>query len=172
MPGSRHGSKRFHDWLLGTQIEPTFAQHRFLQRALVLGIPQLWRPPEPGASVDPIRLMIVYSQDARVRLDSLVPAYTHGTQDPNLPEGVGNHDLFAPVGSIPGSRAPMPVAFCEPGVFVGGEADVENDDGGVFDAFFVYATFERAAEGVVCTRCDERMGERLSRYLDALAGGP
>ena len=86
--------------MLEIQIEPTFARHSYLCRALVLAIPGPWRLAAGGGPAFPISLMIFYSQDERLRLSAVVSSYTHGTQDPNLPDGVGNHDLFEEVGVI------------------------------------------------------------------------
>ncbi len=172
MPRAEATSSLVYDWLFDVQISPAFLKHDYLQRAIVLAIPAIWAAEPNGSPPAPIRMMIFYSQDERIRLDDVVSAYTLGSQDPNLPVGVGNHDLFEPVGVIGSTHAakPTPIEMCPASFFAGGEMDVENDDGGVLSAFFVYARFRRTADGVVCEHRDDRMGERMDRFLAAVMG--
>lgn len=172
LPTSSPGSGLFYEWLVSTQIEPAFRKHPWLKAALVLGVPSWWRLDEQGKPTTRIQLMIVYSQDDQVRLSELVSAYTEGTQDPNLPDGVRNHDLFEPVDFIgsSGRGIPMPLAMCPERYFVE-DRDSADPEYGVLDGFFVYAAFSRDADDVRCTHRDEAMSERLDRFLNQVIDG-
>lgn len=141
----------FHRWLIGTQLEPAFQKHASLQRAVVLVLPRLWR------AGDRAELMIFYGASSAVDLDAAVEALALDTQDPNLPAGLSNYDLYL--------DAPQFI-FCTRESFRGLQREPEFGSFETLDAFALYGTFARGPEGeVLSLRVDEQLGARIDRVV-------
>ncbi len=137
----------FHRWLVATQLEPAFRKHATLQRAQVLVLPRLWR------AGDRAELMIFYGVSSAVDLDAALEALARDTQDPNLPPGLSNFDLYV--------DAPQYV-FCARDSFRGLQREPEFGTFEALDAFAVYGAFVRGPTGEVsCLRFDANLGARI-----------
>lgn len=137
----------FYDWLVTTQIGPAFAKHGFLRSARVLVI-----PPSVGWDGRAIELLIFYSTQNGLDYDGAEHALVTGSDDPNLPPGMTNHQLYEPVvwGNAPGAAAAPPIAFCAAESF---HVVTRSEEYGYyedFDAFAGFGTFVRAEDGVKC----------------------
>jgi hypothetical protein len=154
----------FHRWLVETQIEPVFRTHAFVQRAHVLVIPQLWMLPEHRRTT---QMMIFYSAREEIDLDATVDALAQGAQDPNLPAGVSNHDLYLPIGGrAHGDGGAPPFALCSRELFAGLTRDPEIGHHEVLDAFASYGSFSRGEGGeVVCRRFDARLSAMIDHVM-------
>jgi len=155
----------FYGWLLRTQIAPVFRAHPYVRRALVLIIPQVWERPPRRAG----RMLILYSANDPMSLDATMDAFASDSQDPALPEGVSNYDLYLPIvgeDDESGGRDAPPFVFFERESFLGLTRDPEYGHHAVFDAFAMYASFVRGEDGeVTCVGFDAQLSERIDRVM-------
>lgn len=148
----------FYRWLVTSQIEPTFRDHAFVQRACVLVVPRLWRADE----AEPTVVMIAYAARESIELDGTIDAIVTGAADPNLPAGVTSLALHRPV--EPGATGRLLVELCAPPFFAGWTRGTEHDVYEGLDGFAVYAVFARGRDGeVVAERVDAQLGARIDR---------
>lgn len=153
----------FHRWLVETQIEPAFRAHAFLEKAEVLIISRLWLVERAGEIT---KLMIFYGASSSVVLDATVHALAHDEQDPNLPAGISNYDIYAPITAADAGVAAPPFEFCARESFHGATRDAEHGFYELLDHFAVYATFARGpVSGVECVRYDAKLGAMIDHVV-------
>jgi len=159
---------RIEAWLLTTQLWPTFAAHDFVRRASVLIIPPGYMKPGEQKRIE---LMIFYGMGESIHYDDCIDAIVEGTQDPNLPQGVSNYDLFRPIvwpAGVEKESAP-PFVFSERTSFDNAPRVAENDYFSDLDAFAVLLRVCRTDAGLEQLQFDAGMAERIDRWLATLA---
>ena len=145
----------FYRWLVDTQVRPAFRRHSFLERAEVFVVPRPWLV-EPAGQIT--QLMIFYGASRVVDLDATLEALARDAQDPNLPPGVSNYDLYAP--------CDPPFAFYAREALRGAQRDPEHGVYEALDAFAVYASFTRGSgDDVVCLRADTKLCAMIDRVV-------
>jgi len=153
----------FDRWLVETQVAPAFRAHSFLTLAEVFVVPRLWLVEAPGAITE---IVIFYGTKKVVDLDATLEALARDEQDPNLPPGVSNYDLYSRIGALPGSAAAPPIAFSERDAFRRSRRHPEHGFYEIFEAFAVCASFERGARGeAVCVTADARLSTMIDRVM-------
>ena len=144
----------FYRWLVSTQIEPTFAEHPFVQFGGVYVVPTLGRElPTP--------ILIAYSTDGdKLYLDSTLDPAAMGVADKNLPPGVTSFDLHRPV------SLSIPVEIRSREYFSDWKRSEEYGCYEGLDGFAVYAYFVRnGSGGIECVRRDRQLDEWLDRTM-------
>lgn len=153
----------FDRWLVETQIAPAFRAHSFVRRAEVFVVPRLWLTEPPGSVTE---IVVFYGASGAVDLDATLEALAADEQDPNLPTGVSNYDLYAPIAALPGSVHTPPFAFSERSKFRRAQRHPEHGFYEVLDAFAVYASFVRDAHGeALRVRLDARLSTMIDRVM-------